>query len=68
MAAFRDGPAQGEIGAMPWDSVDKRRDEDAKEKRKRSRRRFRFGGRRAIDAPQRRERRDRDRLETEGEQ
>lgn len=53
---------------MPWDSVDKPRDEDAKEKRKRSRRRFRFGGRRAIDAPQKRERRDSDRSEAEREQ
>lgn len=53
---------------MPWDGVDKRRDEDAGEKRKRSRRRFRFGGRRAIDAPQKRERRSRVRLEAEGEQ
>jgi hypothetical protein len=52
---------------MPWDSVDKRRDEDATEKRKRSRRRFRFGGRRAIDGLQTRERRDRERLEAEGE-
>ena len=67
MAAFSDGPAKGEIGAMPWDSVDKRRDEDATDRRKRSRRRFRFGGRRAIDAPQQRERRDRDRLDAEGE-
>jgi hypothetical protein len=81
MAAFRDEPAglvfprgadrrggvpQEEVGVMPWDSVDKRRDEDATEKRKRSRRRFRFGGRRAIDVSQKRERRDRDRLEAEG--
>jgi hypothetical protein len=34
---------------MPWDSIDKFRDEDATEKRKRSRRRFFLGGRRSID-------------------
>jgi hypothetical protein len=78
MAAFRDGPArlvfprvagrragvvQGEVGVMPWDGVDRRRDEDAREKRKRSRRRFRLGGRRAIDGSEKRERRDLDRSE-----
>jgi hypothetical protein len=77
MAAFRDGPArlvfsrgadrrgglvQGEVAVMPWDGVDRRRDEDAKEKRKRSRRRFRLGGRRTIDGLEKRERRGRVRL------
>jgi hypothetical protein len=72
MAAFRDGPARlvfpraayrrggvlvGEVGVVPWDGVDRRRDEDAKEKRRRSRRRFRLGGRRAVDGSQKRERR-----------
>jgi hypothetical protein len=42
---------------VPWDGVDRRRDEDAKEKRRRSRRRFRLGGRRAVDGSQKRERR-----------
>lgn len=81
MAAFRDGPARlvlrgayrlegvpvGEVGAVPWDGVDRRRDEDANEKRKRSRRRFRLGGRRAIDGSQKRERRDSDRPGAENE-
>lgn len=72
VAAFSDGPARlvfsrgsdrrgggaaGEVGVVPWDGVDRRRDEDAKERRKRSRRRFRLGGRRVIDGLQRRERR-----------
>ena len=82
MAAFRDGPARvafprgayrrggvtvGEVGEVPWDGVDRRRDEDAKERRRRSRRRFRLGGRRVIDGSQERERRVRDRSEVEGE-
>lgn len=39
---------------MPFDSVDKYRDEDYTERRRRSRRRFRIGGRRSTDAPVRR--------------
>lgn len=34
---------------MPWDSVDKYRDEDTTEPRKTSRRRFKVGGRRRTD-------------------
>lgn len=34
---------------MPWDSVDKHRDEDYTERRKNSRRRFKLGGRRSTD-------------------
>jgi hypothetical protein len=66
VADRRGGVVQGEVGVMQWDGVDRRRDEDAKEKRKRSRRRFRLGGRRAVDGSEKRERRDRDRLEVDG--
>ena len=34
---------------MPWDSVDKPRDEDFTERRRRNRRRYRAGGRRSTD-------------------
>jgi hypothetical protein len=34
---------------MPWDSIDKPRDEDYGERRKESRRRYKIGGRRSTD-------------------
>lgn len=38
--------------SMPFDSVDRYRDEDYTEKRKRSRRRYKVGGRRSTDNPE----------------